>query len=83
MITIRFFARFREFIGSDTIEVAAPADCVTVAQILDKVFCETSPELAPLRPGGILLAVNREYATLETIVADNDEIALMPQISGG
>ncbi|VAX13952.1 hypothetical protein MNBD_GAMMA24-1189 [hydrothermal vent metagenome] len=83
MITIRFFARFREITGSDTMQVSAPSGCVTVAQILDEVFSKIAPDLASSRRGEILLAVNKTMATPDTVVSDNDEIALMPPLSGG
>ena len=34
-------------------------------------------------PQGLLLAVNRSYAQRETTLADGDEIALIPPVSGG
>jgi len=40
------------------------------------------PELNELR-GGIALAVNYEYSDGQTILRDNDEVALIPPVSGG
>jgi molybdopterin synthase catalytic subunit len=34
-------------------------------------------------PGGILYAVNRRYAGADTPLADGDEVALIPPVSGG
>ena len=34
-------------------------------------------------PPTILMAVNREYATLDTPVHDGDELAFLPPITGG
>ncbi len=34
-------------------------------------------------PGGLLYAVNREYASAESTLVDGDEVALIPPVSGG
>jgi molybdopterin synthase catalytic subunit len=34
-------------------------------------------------PGGLLYAVNKEYATPDRALADGDEVALIPPVSGG
>jgi molybdopterin synthase catalytic subunit len=34
-------------------------------------------------PNGLLYAVNKEYATREQTLADGDEVALIPPVSGG
>nr|WP_232298866.1 MoaD/ThiS family protein [Granulicella tundricola] len=33
--------------------------------------------------GSIAVAVNREYAGMETVLNDGDEVALLPPVSGG
>jgi len=34
-------------------------------------------------PGGVLYAVNKEYASPDRLLADGDEVALIPPVSGG
>ena len=34
-------------------------------------------------PNGLLYAVNKEYATRDQVLADGDEVALIPPVSGG
>jgi molybdopterin converting factor subunit 1 len=82
MVTVRLFASFREAAGSDTIEIAADAP-TTVAAVRDELV-RRHPSLAGPFAGGVVLAVvNRKYATGETQVADGDEVAFLPPVSGG
>ena len=47
-----------------------------------KALAREFPAMAPLRPS-IAVAVNAEYAKFEATVADGDEIAFLPPVSGG
>jgi molybdopterin synthase catalytic subunit len=79
---VRLFAVLRERAGSDTVEVEVPAGA-TVGEAL-RGLAEQQPALAPalaaLTP---VMAVNREYADAETVLAEGDELALIPPVSGG
>lgn len=74
-VTLRTFARYRELLGFEqaAFDLAEPAP---LAVLLDR------PELAKL-PAEALLAVNQSFANRETLLADGDEVALMPPVSGG
>lgn len=74
-ITVRFFASLRERIGQAHIQVSLPAQA-SVAEVWAKATGET-------RPSDILAAVNMSYADFEQIVADGDEVAFFPQVTGG
>lgn len=58
-------------------ELAAGA---TLGQLLGRVV-EEHPRLGPLL--GARLAVNRRYVALDHVLADGDEVALVPPVSGG
>ncbi len=73
MITVKSFARYRALLGFS--EVALPA-AATLADLL------ADPRFAAL-PKDALLAVNQGFATRDTPLADGDEVALMPPVSGG
>jgi molybdopterin converting factor small subunit len=75
MITLRAFARYREKLGFDRLELPLP-DPPTLAALL------ADPRLAGL-PADALLAVNQAFAAPEAPLRDGDEVALMPPVSGG
>lgn len=49
----------------------------TVRMLLE----DAKPELQKL--GSYLVAVNNEYASTEQLVTENDEVAIVPPVSGG
>jgi molybdopterin converting factor small subunit len=73
MITVKCFARYRALLGFS--ELALPA-AATVGDLL------ADPRFADL-PKDALLAVNQSFADRATPLADGDEVALMPPVSGG
>lgn len=75
MLTVRAFARYRELLGFEVLErpLPAPADLGTL--LAEAAF-------APL-PGDALLAVNRRFVDRTEALADGDEVALLPPVSGG
>ena len=79
-VTIRLFARLREITGSGELarEVSAPADAQAAWEALTQEF----PALGQYRPV-ISCAVNEQYAKFDTPLADGDEVAFLPPVSGG
>lgn len=79
-VTVRLFARLREIAGAAEMrrEVPAGATARTVWDALVQDF----PELAAYATS-ISVAVNEEYASKTTAIADGDEVAFLPPISGG
>ncbi|MEM7202107.1 MAG: molybdopterin converting factor subunit 1 [Planctomycetota bacterium] len=77
-VSVRCFASVRELLGADalTVELAAGA---TVRDLKARL-CEQAPDLDRLQ---VACAVNRSYAAPETVLADGDEVAFIPPISGG
>ncbi|MFL5961780.1 MAG: molybdenum cofactor biosynthesis protein [Gaiellaceae bacterium] len=71
-VTVRLFAGLRDRAGWATREV----DAATVADVWRAL--ELGEE-----PAGLLYAVNKEYATRDRALADGDEVALIPPVSGG
>ncbi len=73
MVTVKCFARYRALLGFSDLELpAAP----TLGDLL------ADPRLANL-PKDALLAVNQSFADRATPLAEGDEVALMPPVSGG
>ena len=76
-VTVRLFAGLRERAGAGELAVELPAG----ARAGD-VWAVVAPRVGE-RPEGLLLAVNRRYAGDEATLADGDEVALIPPVSGG
>jgi molybdopterin synthase catalytic subunit/molybdopterin converting factor small subunit len=74
-VTVRLFAGLRERAGTGE-RALQLSDGAHVADIWLRL--ELGDE-----PPGLLYAVNREYAARERELADGDEVALIPPVSGG
>jgi molybdopterin converting factor subunit 1 len=77
---VRLFARARELVGADTIDVELPAGA-TVGDLRTQV-ARTCPALARLLERSAL-AVNDEFADDALTLPVNAEVALLPPVSGG
>lgn len=75
-ITVKFFARLREELNLDEIQIEA----ISGMSALDVWQIATEQALLPAKT---LIAVNQEYATAEQEVKDNDEVAFFPPVTGG
>ena len=79
-VTVRLFARLRDLAG--TSELAADvATGATIADVWAGVVAR-HPALAPYA-SSMSAARNLEYSRMSATVADADEIAFMPPVSGG
>jgi molybdopterin converting factor subunit 1 len=79
-VTIRLFARLRDLAGAGSLTRDVP-DGANVDAVW-QVFAREFPAAAPLR-ASIAVAVNAEYARFEARVAEGDEVAFLPPVSGG
>jgi MoaE-MoaD fusion protein len=79
-ISVLYFAVFRERIGrdEDTLEVAQGA---TVRDAID-VLAAKHPAIGALR-GKFRCAVNQDFIDDDHVLADRDELALIPPVAGG
>jgi len=75
-IKVRFFASLREQLGYAEYELA-PQEGLTVAQ----VWIQSAAGSA--WPANIISAVNMEYRDQASPVADGDEVAFFPPVTGG
>jgi molybdopterin synthase catalytic subunit len=74
-VRIRLFATLRERAGADSLTLELP-EGATVGDALGELRWLTGD----LRT---VLAVNRDYASAETLLQADDELALIPPVSGG
>jgi molybdopterin synthase catalytic subunit len=72
-VTVRLFAGLRERAGWTQRELT---DIARLGDVWDKLDLGEEPP-------GLLYAVNREYADRARELADGDEVALIPPVSGG
>jgi molybdopterin converting factor subunit 1 len=79
-VTVRLFARLRDLAGTSELSAEVGPDA-TIADVWACVI-ERHPALAPYQRS-LSAARNLEYARLSAPVADADEIAFMPPVSGG
>lgn len=79
-IDILLFASFREYVGKDRMTIDVPVG-TKVADTLHYIGAD--PTLAAKYEPSLLFAVNRTYATRETVLCEGDEVALIPPVAGG
>ena len=79
-VTIRLFAGLREIAGAGEVvrDVPAPATVAAAWETLTREW----PALTPYRTS-LSCAVNAEYARFSDAIAEGDEVAFLPPVSGG
>jgi len=79
-IRVLFFGAARDAVGANQMELAleAPATVSSAFQSLKERF-----EKLERFGRSLLFAVNQEYATPDTQLQENDELAVFPPVSGG
>ena len=78
MATLRLFAAARQAAGTGTDEI----DAVTVAEVLDAAVARYGDGFAQVLTT-CKIWVNGEPAEMVSAVAANDEVAVLPPVSGG
>ncbi len=83
MIEVKYFARFREELGTESEQLDA-GQAATVEDLLvslrdrggawSRLFAQDQR---------VMMAVNQELAARETTLRDGDEVALFPPVTGG
>jgi molybdopterin synthase catalytic subunit len=79
-VRVLFFGILRELAGRENAALDLAADA-SVGDVIARFESEI-PQLKQYR-SSIALAVNQQYASLETKLKADDEIALLPPVSGG
>ncbi len=79
-VKVRYFGMTKEIAGRDH-EVVELGDGLSAGDLF-VLLQQRFPKLDAFR-GSIALAVNLEYSDGKTVLRDNDEVALIPPVSGG
>ncbi|MGD9786476.1 MAG: molybdopterin converting factor subunit 1 [Sulfuricellaceae bacterium] len=84
MITVLYFARLRESLGTDRERLDLPPGVATVGQLANWLRDRGgnwATELAADKP--VRVAVNQEMAGPDTPLPDGAEVAFFPPVTGG
>lgn len=78
-VTTLFFASYADALGRSSVAVTLPAPA-TVGEVVARVRALPGAERVPPAP---LVAVNAAYARADHVLAEGDEVALIPPVAGG
>jgi molybdopterin converting factor subunit 1 len=79
-VTVRLFARLRDLAGAGEFSRDVPPESTVDA--VWTLLVREYPAFDAYRPS-LSCAVNAEYAKFHTPVAEGDEVAFLPPVSGG
>ena len=84
MVRVRFFASIRERLGHSELTCVDGSVCVDVAALIRYLDAAELPGCAAvLGAPGTLVAINQELASEDSPLADGDEVAFYPPVTGG
>ena len=78
-LTVKFFARYREVLGVDSVKVEG--DFATVDDVRKLLAQRDGAEV--LSEQNLMCARNEDLCQLDEPVADGDEVAFFPTVTGG
>lgn len=84
MITLLYFARLREALGAGSEQLALPPTVKTLSAL--RVYLAQRGgawEMEMAEGRNLRAAVNQTVATAEAPIADGDEVAFFPPVTGG
>ena len=77
-VHVRLFAVLRELAGTSQLEASGR----TVGDVSDALSVEHGERFAQIAAVSTFV-VNGDRATRDTVIADGDEVAILPPVSGG
>jgi molybdopterin synthase sulfur carrier subunit len=83
VIRVLFFARLREQLGQAVLELPHDSSVATVEALQQVLQSRGESWREALSAPNLLCAVNQEQADSTQPVADGDEIAFFPPVTGG
>ena len=82
MITLKYFASLKSIAEKeeDHLDIENP---LTLDQLSD-IISKTTPKMGEMiREKKVLISINQEMASVDTVIHDGDEVAFLPPFSGG
>lgn len=84
MLTVRFFASLREQLGTGELQLAWDPQWARVQDLIAALGREHGPRWQEqLAVPSLIVARNHTVAARDSAIADGDEIAFYPPVSGG
>lgn len=84
MIRVLFFASLREQLACDELHLEVPAGALTVESLISLITSEKGDSWSQaLGQENLISAVNQQIVAVDTAVADGDEVAFFPPVTGG
>ncbi|MEI6858668.1 MAG: molybdopterin synthase sulfur carrier subunit [Shewanella sp.] len=83
MINVLFFAQVRELLGQSVLAVEACESTVTAEGVRAQLAAKGDKWAKVLASDNLLVAVNQTISSWDTPVADGDEVAFFPPVTGG
>lgn len=81
MITLRFFAHIREQLGAAELQWPNPG---SIAALIAELARERGPDWADaLTAPQVIVAINQRVVERSSDIADGDEVAFFPPVTGG
>jgi molybdopterin synthase sulfur carrier subunit len=83
MIKVLFFGRFKDELGQSKVEVVA-TDLIIINDLRDTLINMHTPKWREvLTAANVIIAVNHKIVDAQYAVADGDEVAFYPPVTGG
>ena len=82
MITVQFFARYRELLNQDQAHMHWDEHLDTVGALRNRLVDRGEPWILLSEPR-LMCARNQELCSLDEPLRDGDEIAFFPPVTGG
>ncbi|MCY4425532.1 MAG: molybdopterin converting factor subunit 1 [Halieaceae bacterium] len=84
MIKVLFFARIREQLGCDGLEIGFRENMANLAALQASLIAAHEPRWEQvLNAPNVIRAVNQQLADLDHPLSDGDEVAFFPPVTGG
>lgn len=78
-VRVLLFASYADALGASAIDVELTPDA-RVRDILSSVLARSGAHRLPPSP---MVALNAEYAQMDDLVTERDEVAIIPPVAGG
>lgn len=83
LVDIWYFARIKEAVDCEQEQLEMPDGSVTVRDLVDRLSQRGENWRKALNDENVLIAVNQTVASMQTTIAEGDEIAFFPPVTGG